>query len=90
MRWLRRQKLPLKWVVLGLLVVQNAATTILVQTTRSHPASSGVVYLGGAAVLISECIKLPICLLLICRDEGGVTNMVNKIQVDIWALNSTC
>ena len=51
LRWLRRQKLPLKWVVLGLLVVQNAATTILVQTTRTQPAQSGIVYLGGAAVL---------------------------------------
>jgi len=85
LRWLRRQKLPLKWVVLGLLVVQNAATTILVQTTRTQPAQSGIVYLGGAAVLISECIKLPICLLLICRDEGGVKNMVNKIQGSVFS-----
>ena len=85
LRWLRRQRLPLKWVVLILLVVQNAATTILVQTTRSSPAQSGVVYLGGAAVLISELIKLPTCLLLICREEGGVKQMVTKVHDAVFS-----
>ena len=85
LRWLRRQRLPLKWVVLILLVVQNAATTILVQTTRSNQAQSGVVYLGGAAVLISELIKLPTCLLLICREEGGVQQMITKVHDAVFS-----
>lgn len=84
LRWLRLHRLPLKWMVLSLLVVQNAATTMLVQTTRANPAASGV-YLGGTAVLASECIKLPTCLALICREEGGARNMVAKVQDAVFS-----
>jgi solute carrier family 35 (UDP-sugar transporter), member A1/2/3 len=80
LRWLHVNRLPLAWVVLILLVVQNAATTMLVQHTRRHPGASGVIYLGSVAVLISECLKLPTCLALIISDEGGVRAAVARIQ----------
>ena len=74
----------LAWVVLGLLVVQNAATTMLVQHTRRHPAANGVVYLGSVAVLISECLKLPTCLALIVNDEGGIIPAAARIKDSVF------
>ena len=77
--------LPLKWCVLLLLVVQNAATTMLVRATRTpRPAAlggGGPLYLASAAVLISECIKLPTCLFLIVRDEdGSIKRAAQKVK----------
>ena len=52
-------RLPLKWAVLSLLVLQNSLTTMLVQRTRSMPPpGGGPIYLGGVAVLVSEVLKL--------------------------------
>lgn len=84
LRWLHVNRLPLAWVVLGLLVVQNAATTMLVQHTRRHPAANGVVYLGSVAVLISECLKLPTCLALIVNDEGGIIPAAARIKDSVF------
>ena len=84
LRWLHVNRLPLAWVVLGLLVVQNAATTMLVQHTRRHPAANGVVYLGSVAVLISECLKLPTCLALIVNDEGGIMPAAARIKDSVF------
>ena len=73
--------LPLKWVVLVLLVVQNSATTLLITHTRSTvSAAPGPLYLGGAAVLVSELMKLVACLALLVRDEGGVRGMLAELD----------
>lgn len=45
--------MPLKWRVLPLLVVQNAATTLLVRRTRVTAADGSTLYLG-AAVMYQE------------------------------------
>mgnify|MGYP006138320957 CR=1 FL=1 len=73
--------LPLKWVVLVLLVVQNSATTLLITHTRSGvSAAPGPLYLGGAAVLVSELMKLVACLALLVREEGGVRGMLAELD----------
>jgi len=79
-----RFALPVKWVVLVLLVAQNAATTMLVQRSRRPPPSGELLYLGGAAVLLSECFKLPTCLFLICKEEGGLRAGWNKVRDSIF------
>ena len=52
---------------------------MLVQRTRRLPAAGEVLYLGSAAVLISECLKLPTCLVLICKEEGGIRAAASKV-----------
>ena len=75
--------LPLKWVLLLLLVLQNSATTILVTHTRSSPLPGRPLYLGAAAVLMSECLKLSACLALITHEEGGVMQMAQEVWLAV-------
>lgn len=73
--------LPLKWVLLLLLVFQNSASTILVTHTRSiSPLPGRPLYLGSAAVLVSECLKLSSCLAMITHEEGGV----KQAAAEVW------
>ena len=72
--------LPLKWVLLLLLVFQNSASTILVTRTRSiSPLPGRPLYLGSAAVLVSECFKLASCLAFISHEEGGIKQMAAEV-----------
>jgi len=41
-------------------------------------------YLGAMAVLVSELLKLPTCLALISRDEGGVQGMVRAVRRGVF------
>ena len=76
--------LPLKWVLLLLLVLQNSASTILVTHTRSiSPLPGRPLYLGSAAVLVSECLKLSSCLALITHEEGGVKQMAAEVWLAV-------
>jgi len=75
---------PIKYLVLMLLVVQNSATTLLVKYTRTPVPGGGPLYLGSIAVLISELIKFPTCLALIARDEGGLGEMVRKVRRGVF------
>lgn len=72
-------RVPIKYVVLVLLVLQNSATTLVVRHTRT-PRPGTIMYLGAMAVLCSELIKLPTCLALIARDEGSVAGMVRAVR----------
>lgn len=76
--------LSLKWVVLLLLVMQNALTTMLVRYTRRPVPGATVLYLGSAAVLASEMLKLPACLCLIMRDEGGPRRMLRAVRYYVF------
>lgn len=79
-RGFRRYVPPLKWLVLGLLVVNQSIAALLVRHTRQPRLDGGLMYLGSAAVLCSELIKLPVCLLLIARDEGGFRGMAREVR----------
>mmetsp|Transcript_65434 Transcript_65434/g.123890 ORF Transcript_65434/g.123890 Transcript_65434/m.123890 type:complete len:594 (-) Transcript_65434:84-1865(-) len=81
---LRRYLPPLKWFVLLLLIFQNCVTTLLTRQTRQPRADGGLLYLGSAAVLCSEFIKLPVCLCLIARDEGGFRGMVREVRSRVF------
>jgi len=72
--------LPIAWVVLTLLVVQNSATALMVASSRRPAADGAPLYLGSAAVFLSECLKLPLCLALIAREEGGVRPMLAAVR----------
>ena len=85
--WLWR--VPLKWRVLGLLVIQNAATTLVVGATRRPRPEGSVLYLGGAAVLVSEVLKLLICLAKIAHDEGGAGGMVREVRYTLSRVSDT-
>lgn len=72
--------LPLKYIVLVLLVLQNSLTAILARASRIPSTSGTQLYLGSVAVFVAEVIKLPVCVGLIARDAGGVRPMI----VEIW------
>ena len=74
----------LKWAVLALLVVQNALTSVLTSASRAPRADGGVLYLSGTAVLMTELLKLPTCLALIARDEGGPRAMARAVWQQVF------
>ena len=71
--------IPLKYVVLVLLVLQNSLTAILARASRVPATPQTQLYLGSVAVFAAEVIKLPVCLALIIRDEGGVIKMLRAV-----------
>ena len=74
----------LKWAVLVLLVIQNASTSVLTRASRAPRADGGVLYLSGTAVLMAELLKLPTCLALIARDEGGPRAMARAVWQQVF------
>jgi len=70
--------------VLALLVVQNALTSVLTSASRAPRADGGVLYLSGTAVLMTELLKLPTCLALIARDEGGPRAMARAVWQQVF------
>jgi len=73
-----------KYLVLVLLVLQNSLTAILARGSRMPRPDGGLLYLGSVAVLAAEVIKLPVCLGLIARDEGGVVPMLRKVKDQVF------
>ena len=77
-------KLPLKYIVLVLLVLQNSLTAILARASRvPRAASGGQLYLGSVAVLLTEVMKFPVCLALIARDEGSIGKMASSVKEQV-------
>jgi len=74
----------LKYLVLVLLVLQNSLTAILARSSRLPHPGGGLLYLGSAAVLAAEVIKLPVCMGLIARDEGGVRPMLSRVKQQVF------
>merc|ERR1719272_2489995 len=74
----------LKWAVLALLVVQNALTSVLTRASRAPRADGSMLYLSGTAVLMAELLKLPTCLALIARDEGGPRAMARAVWQQVF------
>lgn len=68
----------LRTVSILLLIAQNTVITLLARETRI-PAVGKPMYLGGAAVLASELIKLPVCLAVIASQHGGVGGMLHEV-----------
>ena len=76
--------LSIKYIVLLLLVLQNSATTLVVRHTRTPRPGAGPLYLGAMAVLVSELLKLPTCLMLIARDEGSFGGMICEVRRGVF------
>ena len=75
---------PLKYIVLMLLVLQNSLTAILARASRVPSAPGAQLYLGSVAVFVAEVIKLPICIGLIARDVGGFKPMLSQIWTQVF------
>lgn len=76
--------LPLKYFVLLLLVLQNSLTAILARASRIPRTPGSQLYLGSVAVFAAEVMKLPVCMALIARDEGGVKKMFSAIWQQVF------
>ena len=79
-----RRRNIIKYVVLVLLVLQNALTAILARASRLPRAPGEQLYLGSVAVLAAELIKLPVCLCLITRDAGGPIRMLRSVYEQVF------
>lgn len=77
-------KLPLKYFVLLLLVLQNSLTAILARASRIPRTPGSQLYLGSVAVFAAEVMKLPVCLALIARDVGGPRKMLDAVWDQVF------
>nr|XP_006816587.1 PREDICTED: UDP-galactose translocator-like [Saccoglossus kowalevskii] len=56
---------PIKYISLGLLVLQNAILILVMRYTRTTKTVEGHMYLASTAVVTTEVIKLATCLLVV-------------------------
>ncbi|TPX56175.1 hypothetical protein PhCBS80983_g04723 [Powellomyces hirtus] len=63
---------PLKWVSLVTLVVQNSALALVMSYSRHKRDPSQPAYLVSTAVVMSEFIKLAVCVAVYARDEAAI------------------
>jgi len=60
--------LPMKYLSLLLLVVQNTSNVLVLRASR---VQGGPVYLSSTAVAMQELMKLPVSLLMLAQEHGG-------------------
>ncbi|KAL3896054.1 MAG: hypothetical protein SGCHY_004320 [Lobulomycetales sp.] len=81
----------LKWISLVTLVVQNSALVILMKYSRTATVTSNPSppYLASTAVVLSEVIKLLICLVVYARElhNRGVLS-VSRLMSDLFGRDS--
>ncbi|XP_045526629.1 UDP-N-acetylglucosamine transporter [Pieris brassicae] len=59
----------IKYVSLGILTVQNSALGLSMRYARTR---NGVLFSAAAAVLMTEILKLAICIVLVMNESGGI------------------
>ncbi|KAI8617353.1 UDP-N-acetylglucosamine transporter-like protein [Chytriomyces sp. MP71] len=79
---------PLKYVSLLTLVVQNSMLVLVMKYSRRAEAETGGPYLASTAVMLSELSKLVICLVLHMRDPTNGRPSVDKLYADMFGPES--
>lgn len=72
-----------KYVSLAVLVVQTTTLVLVLRYSRTA-AVEGPRYLSSTAIVSSETLKMIICILLILRDEGTLSDLKNVIMEEIF------
>jgi len=60
--------IPLKYICLGVLVVQTSANVLTLRYTRANRHPDEPVYIASTAVLLAEVLKILICTVILVRD----------------------
>eukprot|EP00842_Homolaphlyctis_polyrhiza_P000169 jgi/Hompol1/1152/HPOL_004471-RA len=77
---------PLKWVSLVTLVLQNAALAILMRYAQTQP---GPRFLTSTAVVMAELLKLAVSLAIHINDERRVARItISKLWTDLFGPDS--
>ncbi|KAI9017627.1 nucleotide-sugar transporter-domain-containing protein [Gaertneriomyces semiglobifer] len=63
--------IPLKWISLVTLVVQNSALALVMSYSRKARPPGEPPYLASTAVVMSEFTKLIVCTAIYCKDEAA-------------------
>jgi len=71
---------PLRYLSLSLLVLQSSIVAVMAAASRRTRVPGSPLYLGSVAVLLSELVKLPVCVGLIVREKGSVRGMVEEVR----------
>lgn len=73
---------PLKYAALTLFVLQNAGVILLMRYSKVE-SPSGTGYSTASVVLLQECTKLPVCLVLYAIELGGLAAMVRAVGTSL-------
>eukprot|EP01137_Pigoraptor_chileana_P011601 Opistho-2@62721 len=71
---------PIKYLSLLVLVVQNTSLVLLMRYSRTV---DGPMYISSTAVVMAEVMKLATCLAIIVKEQGGISGLVRTLQDDI-------
>jgi UDP-sugar transporter A1/2/3 len=73
-----------KYCALAVFVLQNAGVILLMRYSKIVDNNgSGVAYSTAVVVLMQECVKLPICLVLHAMERGGPNELVAGLAADL-------
>mmetsp|Transcript_93209 Transcript_93209/g.266405 ORF Transcript_93209/g.266405 Transcript_93209/m.266405 type:complete len:291 (+) Transcript_93209:146-1018(+) len=61
--------MPIKYLALAMLVLQNSGNVLVLRYTRTLP---GTKFLSSTAVLMQEVTKIPIAFMLLALEKGGI------------------
>ncbi|XP_050412815.2 UDP-galactose translocator, partial [Patella vulgata] len=75
-----KKRLPLKYVSLLVLTLQNAALILVMRYTRTR---TGDMFVSSTAVVMSEMCKFFTCVVIITVQEGGFRNFLSVVKKDI-------
>ena len=73
----------LKYVSLGVLVLQTTSLVLLMRVSRTVPPEEA--YLSSTAVVLAELMKLAACLLMVFFESGDFKVFYDVIQTQIFA-----
>ena len=72
-----------KYMALSIFVLQNAGVILLMRYSKVHHGSDGIGYSSAVAVLMQECTKLPLCMILHGIEVGGPISLFNGLLADV-------
>ena len=77
-------KVPLKYLALGVLVVQTSSLVLLLHYSRTVQDGNKV-YLSSTAVFLAEVLKLFVCLLVMLKKSSfGLKQFWYTVLSEIW------
>ena len=80
----RSVKIPLKYLALGVLVVETSSLVLLLRYSRTFEDGHDV-YLSSTAVFLSEVLKMFICLLVILKDLNfSLKQLCLAVYKEVW------
>jgi UDP-sugar transporter A1/2/3 len=74
--------LKYKYLSLAVLVLQTTTMVLVLRYSRTVPVD-GPRYISSTAIVVSESLKILICLIIIHHEEGSITKLISTLRDEV-------